>query len=115
VEEGRLGAALDCFKKVLQIEPDNGDAWYFRGLLLFRLERYAESAKNFQQATKIDPRDGGAWFNYAYALERAREYEEALEAYQHVLTLNPDNRGAEHGVEACFREIRLELLKDWNP
>jgi len=45
---GRIREALDCYKKVTELQPGSQAAWLMRGVLLGRLEAYEEAMPCFE-------------------------------------------------------------------
>lgn len=52
---GDYAEALDCFNKVIAIQPRNARAYLRRGLVLKCLKRYDEAAGDFMTARRLDP------------------------------------------------------------
>jgi len=52
-EQGRYEEALECFNKVLEINPNCADAWSRKGLTLARLGRYEEAIRCFDRSLSI--------------------------------------------------------------
>ena len=51
--------------------------------------------------------------NFAVVLEKNGKYEEAANAYDNVIRLNPNNQEAVRGHDECLKEVRRNVLKDW--
>ena len=57
LEDGKYEDALDCFEKILAINPDDPDVWNKKGAALRSLGRYDEAIESFNKALEITPRD----------------------------------------------------------
>ena len=57
LEDGKYEEALDCFEKILVINPDDPDIWNKKGVALRSLGRYDEAVDAFNKALEITPRD----------------------------------------------------------
>lgn len=120
----RYEEALQCFDKVLQIDPEFGDAWYQEGLVFSTLGVPGEAVKYFDKALEINPDNEDALYNDGLALFRLGRYSEAVEHFNRVLELDPDSEKAwfskgttlfflnryEESIE-CFDKV-LELDPD---
>ena len=52
---GRYAQAIEAFDAVLQSEPDNSAAHYFKGYAQYVTRQYAESVASFSQAFQKNP------------------------------------------------------------
>ena len=57
LDDGKYEEALDCFEKILVINPDDPDIWNKKGVALRSLGRYDEAIESFNKALEITPRD----------------------------------------------------------
>ncbi len=84
--------ALETYRKVTEIDPDNENAWYNMGLLKIREFRQNEEALHaFKRSTEINPSNDDAWSQKGLALARLDRDKEALAAYERALEINPQN------------------------
>ncbi|MDO6385648.1 tetratricopeptide repeat protein [Uliginosibacterium sp. 31-12] len=86
----RFEEALDCFDRLLTLQPDNADAHTSRADALRGLERHAESLAAAHQALKLKPNLLRARIAQANALRRLNRFEEALTSLDRVLELRAD-------------------------
>ena len=49
--------ALEAYKKTLELDPANTDAFYNSGLILFKLSRVDEALERFERAVVLKPDD----------------------------------------------------------
>ena len=54
---------LQVFGKAIEINPQDADAWYNKGVALYNLGRYEEAIKAYDEAIKLNPQDTDAWYN----------------------------------------------------
>jgi tetratricopeptide (TPR) repeat protein len=90
VNLGRLEEASASFDQALKIQPDFHQAWYNRGIPLFKLGRLEEAIASFDQALKIQPDDHQAWYNRGVALFKLGRLEEAIACFDQALQIKPD-------------------------
>jgi predicted Zn-dependent protease with MMP-like domain len=72
-------------------DPEDGAAWYERGMAAYRLARFEDAAAWLAEAVTIEPEDAHAW----HALGRARTWlddkAEAKEAFRRAAALEPEH------------------------
>jgi tetratricopeptide (TPR) repeat protein len=86
--------ALGNFQRVLQIEPENGDACYGRGTVLYALGRQQEAISSYRQAVSYRPNSARYQVGLAAALMAESQHEEAAEYCENALRISPDNADA---------------------
>ncbi|PKL66317.1 MAG: hypothetical protein CVV28_11600 [Methanobacteriales archaeon HGW-Methanobacteriales-1] len=47
--------ALDCLDKSLNIDSENGDAWFLKGVVLVELQRFDEALKCYDKSLILKP------------------------------------------------------------
>jgi tetratricopeptide (TPR) repeat protein len=88
--------ALDCYEKALDIDPNNGYAWYYKGGSLYYLQRYNEAIASYDKAIKINPDYAEAWIAIGLSLHNLQRYNEAIASYDKAIKINPDYAYAWH-------------------
>ena len=95
-ESGHYEEALDLISKGINIDANNANLWYNKGIILFKMCRYQDALNSFSQAADIDSEFTGAWANKGVALMELGKYLEAIRAFNKVLKIHPhDNRARE--------------------
>ena len=54
--------AIECYDKALEINPQNADAYYKKGLSLSTIEKYAEAIECYDKALEINPQNADAYY-----------------------------------------------------
>ncbi|MBO0793627.1 MAG: tetratricopeptide repeat protein [Ktedonobacteraceae bacterium] len=85
------GRSLPSYQKVVQLEPEDADAYDELGDILSKLERFAEAVKAYNQALRLSPDFTRVYQSKARAFEKLGHYEQALAAYNKALQLHPNN------------------------
>jgi len=57
LEGAKYDEALECFDKVLSLDPKNTHAWNQKGVALRSLGRYDEAIECFNRSLEIVPKD----------------------------------------------------------
>ncbi|NKQ38425.1 MAG: tetratricopeptide repeat protein, partial [Methanosarcinales archaeon] len=82
--------ALMFFNKAIEINPDDAEAWYNKGVVLGELNRPDEELKAYNKAIEIKPDDAEAWYNKGVVLGKLNRPDEALKAYDKAIEIKPD-------------------------
>jgi tetratricopeptide (TPR) repeat protein len=114
---GRLDEALQVFDKVIQLKPDDPQAWLQLANVLVALGRKAEALLVYQRVLKLNPQQWDAAFQCGLLLHEAERFEEALSCFDccgewrtdHVPTLQARAR-ALRGLKR-FDECLAEILR----
>jgi len=97
-----------CLRKAVEIDAQNGDAWFNLGSLLARnLHRYAEAVEFFKKAIECNPSDEDATCFAAEALTRDSRAGEAMKFLDGRLAQRPDLSK----VAAAREQIALEFRR----
>jgi tetratricopeptide (TPR) repeat protein len=89
---GQYEKALELVNREIKTDANNANAWYNKGILLFKLCRYQDARNSFAQATDIDPAFAEAWYNKGVALANLEKYLEAIRAFDKAIAINPNDR-----------------------
>jgi protein O-GlcNAc transferase len=87
---GRREEALDCFSKVLLLEPKMFSAFVNQGIAERARERYDEAFAAYDKALSIKPDLAEAWLGRGNVFCDLKRYDEALAAYDKALSIEPD-------------------------
>jgi len=71
------------------MSPLAPEAWYERGLALYKLDSYEDALQSFDAALKLDENYVDAWNNKGVTLDKLGRYEEAIDCYEQFLRSNP--------------------------
>ncbi len=88
---GATGMAILAYRKVLNLDPDQGDALCNLSGLLRGLGRFQEAMDLATRATAVDPGAALGHMNLGLALQSLGQLEAALEALERARRLAPDN------------------------
>jgi len=76
---GEYKEAIKICNKVLNINPENADVWYNKGLALVSLEEFDEGIECYDKALEIDPENAVAWYKKGNLLDSLGKHKEAKE------------------------------------
>ena len=104
-ESGQYDEALALVNKGIRLDANNANAWYNKGIILFKMCRYQDALNSFAQAADIDPEFTEAWFNKGMALMCSGKYLEAIRAFNKVLKIHPHDERARDQLDLAQRKI----------
>jgi tetratricopeptide (TPR) repeat protein len=64
----KYNEAIGCYYKVLEIEPDNVEAWTNKGTSLGNMGKYNEAIECYDRALEIEPKYALALYNKRLAM-----------------------------------------------
>lgn len=104
--------ALSQMNKSIKLNPNNPDAWYYKGNVVLRItDNYTRAAEFYNKTLELDPTYVKALENVAYSFwERGDRYL-ALEYLNKTLELNPNAARASSSKKTLMEEIRREERK----
>ena len=82
---GMLDEALREFRRVLDLQPEDGGAAFHVGLVFARQGKWDQATEAFQTAAQAPGARFAVFHNHAYALERLGRYAEAQAALEHAV------------------------------
>ncbi|MDE5109840.1 MAG: tetratricopeptide repeat protein, partial [Trichodesmium sp. St7_bin2_1] len=107
--DGQYNQALATFEKAISLDYASSEAWFKRGNVFVKLQRYADALSSYDRAIAVNPDRFEYWFNRGNVFVRLKRYSEALASYDKALSLQPDN------VEIWLnRGILLRKLQRYN-
>ncbi len=92
---------LNMMKQVIQVDPDNANAYYGLGYASYSLKKYDDALTAFKHAIELKPDNAFAHSKIGLVYIAKKNREEAMNHYQKLKTL--DNKLAE--------ELYLEISK----
>jgi len=109
-------AGIPLLQKAVELDPDNGDSWFYLGTAFAIIEDHQSAYDAFQKAVDINSKNDAAWYFLGMAAESLGNVDEALKAFNEALTINPNNPRVleSKGVLLSVRgehEEALEVLK----
>jgi protein O-GlcNAc transferase len=106
---GRLAQAQDCYRRVLEEQPENVDALHFLGVIAYQRGEHEEAERLIGRALSLNGANAPAQNNLGNVLRERGRAQEAIEAYRRALALAPDYVDAHLNLAgALVSERRLE-------
>jgi len=89
--DGRYQDAVDAYREVVRLDPNDHTAWYRLGEAQEELKRDEEALKSFQQSTELDKNDPLPWTSMVHVYLRLRRFDEAINPANQVVLLQGDS------------------------
>lgn len=90
VKRNELDEAMEFFDQVLEMNPENADAWNNKGVALFKMGRPGDALECYDRALAADPGNIEALRNRAFVLRAMERFEEALATYEMIIYDEPE-------------------------
>ncbi|CAK77044.1 unnamed protein product (macronuclear) [Paramecium tetraurelia] len=81
--------AIECYDKVISINPKYYVSWNNKGTSLQSLKKFQDAIECFNQAISINPKYYVSWNNKGNALQNLTNYQEAIDCYEKAISINP--------------------------
>jgi len=90
-ELGNYIKAIEAYKQVIHIDPNNANAYYNLSVTYARLGLYKDAIESRKQAIRIDPNDAMNYYNLGEYYDHLGLYKDAVEAYKQAIRIDPDS------------------------
>lgn len=92
IDQGKYQEAIECFDKVLELNPTDSNAWNRKGLILAgsKIKKHHEAVECFNKSLELDSKNVEAWCNKGATLALIKKNREASTCFEKALELNPD-------------------------
>ena len=84
--------AIRKFTEAIQLYPDYGDAYKYRGLTYLKKESYTEALADFNEVVRIDPQGATGYHDRGFTRYLSKDYENAITDFTRSISLtsNPE-------------------------
>jgi tetratricopeptide (TPR) repeat protein len=96
---------INAYRKTLELDPDNPEAYGAMGEALYSLNRTAESKTALERAELLDPDNGTTHHLLGKLYQDAGQQEQAIAELETAIRLQPDDQ------EAMYRLLRIYARK----
>lgn len=89
IEEKEYGKAVNFFRTITELQPENAKAWNNLGAALLLADRIEESVRALARSISLDPEDPKVHANRANGLRKLGRLEEAISDQQEAVRRDP--------------------------
>ncbi len=86
--QGKAAEAETILKKVVELTPENGEAWYTLGQAYYNHEKWTEALKAYTRSSELAPNEEQPWCNMGVVLAKLGRKDEAIKTLERALELN---------------------------
>lgn len=100
--DGKLKLAIEFYKKSLEIDPKNSNAFFGLGTCYYTLAEYEQALSYFKKALTLSPNYGLLDYNIALAYAGLGKYQKAIEYFNESIKTFPNNSQAYYGLGIAY-------------
>ncbi len=108
--EAKYDQALSQFSRLLEQDPSNIEARYFKGLTFNKAEKFDEAIATFKKVLELSPKYQGARLQLGIAYFKRHSNEEAVKEFEKVLANDEQNATAH--LYIGFTQQQMEKFED---
>ncbi len=102
--EGNLVGAVEQYREIIKVEPNNVEAYTRLGIACNRLQRYDDALKAFMRAIEIQPDKAYMHNNLGFCYVLRGELPKAEQSFKQALALNPEYKRARMNLGAVLAQ-----------
>ncbi len=102
--DGHLEAAAEQYRRVVDAEPENVEAYTRLGIVYNRLRRFEDAVRVFRRAIELQPNRAYLYNNLGFCHVLQRQYRPAEAAFRRALALQPNYQRARMNLGAVLAE-----------
>jgi tetratricopeptide (TPR) repeat protein len=103
-QAGRLQAAEQIYRQILQVEPTHADAWHLLGLTARQVGRHEIAVQYIGRAIALNGNAAAFHFNLGNTFKDQGKLDEAVACYRRALELEPGNAGAHNNLGVALHD-----------
>jgi RNA polymerase sigma factor (sigma-70 family) len=98
LRQGKLDEAAASFRRAIQIDPRDAQAYNNLGIVLLRQGKLVEAIDCFRRAIELDPKLTQAHYNLGNALHQQGKLDEAVACFRRAIQLDPRDAQAHNNL-----------------
>ena len=88
---GDYDQAIELYDESIKKEPNNFNAYFYKGLSCSKIGRHSEAMSSIDKAIEIDPENSKYYYQKTKLLLRLNRYDEALSSIDKAIEIEPEN------------------------
>ncbi len=89
-QQGQINEAMQCYLRVVELQPRHTQALLFLGILQYKAGQYDLANSYFLQVMEFKPNCAEAYFYMGLSLQKKQELAGALECFSYAIRFKPD-------------------------
>jgi tetratricopeptide (TPR) repeat protein len=102
---GDFEGAVEAFRRAVELDPDNAQAYVSLGSAYLRINRPAEAARAFRRASDLDPDSAMAHVGLGQAHKLSGDPDNAIAELNRALELDPENADATYTLALVHMDL----------
>ncbi|MBD3229927.1 MAG: tetratricopeptide repeat protein [Candidatus Lokiarchaeota archaeon] len=123
IDLGYIETAIERSDIVLELDPENLDAWIFKGTAYDRMNELEKGLGCFKNALKISPRNTKCWDYKGFIEYKLEKYEDSVKSFKKAIEINNEYENAYYNLACCYSILKkkkealntLKKLFELNP
>ena len=103
---GALEAALEAFRRAIEVLPDYAEAHNNLGLVLSKMGKEQEAVQAFQEALRLDPAMGEIYNNLGFLYHTTTQFDRAVEMFGQAIQNSGDSSVAYTNLGNCLYKMK---------
>ncbi len=101
---GNYSGGKGMFERVIELEPNNENAYFYSGYCLHKQGYYKKSEQFYIKVTELNPTNSIAYNNLGYSYEKQGKYKEAERAFNTALKIDPSNQTTKGNLNEVLKK-----------
>lgn len=99
---GRGDKAIEEYNKVLELDPNHGNAFNMMAYTYLRMRNYEKAIEYFKKYVSVSPGDANPYDSLGEAYFIKGDLEKAIDSYKEALTIKPDFQLSLHNMQYLY-------------
>ncbi|PWI47630.1 hypothetical protein CEE45_10715 [Candidatus Heimdallarchaeota archaeon B3_Heim] len=103
--------AIEIFKKVVDVDPQNPEVYRHLGLAYFNIGKYSKALESWNRCLDLDPQHHQTWWNLGQLHEVLGDFEKASFSYSKAATAAHDVQSKASRYEEWAKKTKRKIGK----
>jgi Flp pilus assembly protein TadD len=104
IRSGDYARAEEAYNEILQAAPDDGEAWFYLGVISQHHEKTSEAIERYRRAIELAPNSPEARNNLGVLLQGQGQVDEAENCFTQALALDPNYAEAHNNLGNALQD-----------
>jgi predicted O-linked N-acetylglucosamine transferase (SPINDLY family) len=105
IRSGQLHHAEELCRRVLAVQPANGQAWHLLGYIAHQAGHFETAVDLFSRSLEFSPNSTAALNNLGLALHALRKLDDALASYHRAHAISPDSPEVHNNIGNVLKDL----------